>query len=273
MDDIRGSADMLTKLTVLSALNDHEFKKVYHLGVIVDETTPAWGGRTHLVSIKQVAVGNDDTFNDDRIEAGVGIGTHIDGLGHVHHNGKYFGNLTNAEVYHKNGLKRLGIAETVPYFIARFKMLDMARYKGFTVVPGGYEYTVEDIQGAMRQQNIEIERGDIVLLRSGWVQHLNNATIFNGSEPGLGIPAATYIANCDPVMIAGDTVALEVQAQDGWTDYPVHSFLLQERGIYIGEIFNMEKLAMDQVYKGTLIIPVTQIAGLAQSQVNPICLA
>ena len=269
----RGNANLLSEVKILSALNDQSFRKIYHLGVTVDETTPAWGGRTHAVSISQIPVGNNVTFNDDRVEAGVGIGTHVDGLGHVHHKGKYFGGLTNEQVFRKNGIKTLGIAENVPYFISRFKMLDMARYKNVPILNGGYEYTVSDIEGAMKLQNVSIDQGDIVMLRSGWIQHLNYPSAFNGSEPGPGMPAATYLANMEPVMIAGDTVALEVQTVDGWTDYPVHSLLLQQQGIYIGEIFNLEQLANDRVYDGTVIIPINQIAGLAQCQVNPICLA
>jgi len=248
----------MTNSVMCDALSNLNVRRVFHLGVLVDHNTSAWGGRTRSCIIKEVAVSGGNTFYDDTINAGVGIGTHVDGLGHVHHNGEHHGGYTRDQVFNARGLKHLGIAENVPVFIAPFKLIDMAVYF--------------NKQSAMVQQGVTINPGDIVMLRSGWVQHLDNAEAFNGSEPGPGPAAAEFLAGKKPIMVAGDKVALEVQEKDGWDYYPVRKILLKDHGIYIGEVFNLEELAGNHVTKGTIIISINQNAGCAQARVNPICL-
>ncbi|KAI0558923.1 cyclase [Gracilaria domingensis] len=256
---------------MLAAIVRANFTRIYHLGVIVDKNTPAWGDRSHNVTIRQIPCPDSTVFNDDSQNASVGIGTHVDGLGHCERDDTYYAGYSKAEVYHKEGVQVLGLAENVPFFIAKFKMLDMAAYYGVEIVDREKEYSSADIEGAAKAAGITFNAGDIILLRSGWTRHLNDPETFNLSEPGPGLDAATYLGQKKPLMIAGDTVGLEVHAPGLWTDYPVHNYLLREEGIYIGEVFNLEELALDNVTQGTIVIPITQTAGLCQVRCNPLC--
>ena len=219
MADTKGALNLMTSASVMAAVNNKKFKGVCSLGVLTGSDSPAWGKRSHAVKVTQISVGNNNIFNDDAIVGHVGVGTHLDGLGHICHQGKYYGGHTQQQVYKADGLNILGIAENISHIIAPFKVLDMvdclSKSNRNAVlndhVKGGYEITKYDIMGAMAKQGVNICKGDIVLLHTGWIKHWNNPDEFNASEPGLGLEAAQYLASKKIIMVAADTVALEAQ--------------------------------------------------------------
>ena len=52
--------------------------------------------------------------------------------------------------------------------MARGVLLDVAKYKGTDPLPGGYWISLEDLQNTAKAQKVEIQKGDILLVRTGW---------------------------------------------------------------------------------------------------------
>src|SRR3989442_336782 len=72
------------------------------------------------------------------------IGTHVDALGHVSHEGMVYGDLATAEIQSQAGLVARGIDEFRPY-VGRGVLLDVAAVHGVPTLPAGYEVTAADL--------------------------------------------------------------------------------------------------------------------------------
>jgi len=84
-----GNMNLITPKSVLAASRLIKTGKTYHLGIIVDSTTPAFPPRTLSLTVLQpnqitgTGLGpTKTTYNDDILMSWLGIGPPIDGLGH-----------------------------------------------------------------------------------------------------------------------------------------------------------------------------------------------
>src|SRR5215470_3843375 len=89
-NDEKGAANLLTPELALEAAKLVKTGKVYQPGVETNSKTPAYPPRTFNVTILQpgqTAGGSlgptKTTYNDDIITGWVGVGSQLDGLGHI----------------------------------------------------------------------------------------------------------------------------------------------------------------------------------------------
>jgi hypothetical protein len=89
------------------------------------EKTPAYPPRSFKVLVLQPgqAGGNElgpnkTSYNDDIIEGWVGVGSQIDGLGHIGVNWVYYNGLKSGDFAAADGLKKLGV-EKIPPIVTR----------------------------------------------------------------------------------------------------------------------------------------------------------
>ena len=47
-------------------------------------------------------------------------------------------------------------------------LIDVAGFKGVEMLGDTYEITVEDLEGALRKQNMTLQPGDAVIINTGW---------------------------------------------------------------------------------------------------------
>ncbi|HHG3188541.1 TPA: cyclase family protein, partial [Vibrio parahaemolyticus] len=167
----------------------------------------------------------------------------IDAIGHIGHKGKLYGGLDATGSDGATGLKYRGIEEyPTQKLINKAILLDIARYKSVDHLEAGYEITIEDIQGAAKKQNILLEPGISVLLRTGFGQFFDSdKDKYMGARPGIGVNAAHWLANKKIFLGGSDQLSFEVVPESGST-FPVHRIFLAENGIYIVENINLEEL-------------------------------
>jgi kynurenine formamidase len=175
---------------------------------------------------------------------------------------------------------------TVPPIVARGVLVDVAGYKKVEALPAHYEITVEDIQGALGAQNVDVTPGTVVLLRTGtaryWGENGSDHTkIGEHDSAGLGLTAAKWLVEQKgALMIGADTSGLEYvppkEADSkamGGSFNPVHVYLLAEQGVHILEFHNLEALAADRVYEFAYIATTNAIRGtVAGTALRPIAL-
>jgi kynurenine formamidase len=211
-DDQIGAANYMTPEIVLKAAGLIKTGKVYGLGIETNSKTPAFPPRTFKVLVLQPgqAGGNGlgpskTTYNDDIIEGWVGIGSQLDGLGHIGVDWTYYNGNKSGDFAAADGLKKLGI-EKVPPIVTRGVLLDMAGYLGTDLVKEGTAFNVAEIEGAAKKQGVEIRQGDVVIFHTGWVSLIGkDDKRYNAGEPGLGVEGAKYLVGKGVVAVGADT--------------------------------------------------------------------
>jgi kynurenine formamidase len=278
-NDEIGAANYMTPELVVKAASLVKTGKTYALGIPVDTKTPAYPPRTFKVLVLQPGQAGGSglgpsktTYNDDIIEGWVGIGSQIDGLGHIGVDWTYYNGLKSADFAAADGLKKLGV-EKIPPIVTRGVMLDMAAYYNTDVVKEGTAFNVKEIEEVAKKQGVEIRQGDVVIFHTGWLSLIGkDDKRYSAGEPGLGVEGAKYLTGKGVVAIGADTWALEVLPFESKNVFEVHQILLAMNGTYILENMDTAELAKDKGYEFLFVLGQPRWRGGVQSMINPIAI-
>jgi kynurenine formamidase len=274
-----GAANYLTPELALKAAQLVKTGKTYALGIPVDSTTPAYPPRGFKITVVQPGqAGNPGigpsktTYNDDIIEGWVGVGSQMDGLGHIGVEHVYYNGNKIADFGDPTGLKKLGI-DKVPPMVTRGVLLDMAAHYGTDVVKEGTAFNVKEIEEVAKKQGVEIRQGDVVLFNTGWISLIGkDDKRFNAGEPGVGVEGAKYLTGKGVVAVGADTWGVEAIPFETKNVFEVHQILLPMNGTYILENMNTAELARDKVYEFMFVLGQPRFKGGVQSMINPVAI-
>ena len=139
-----------------------------------------------------------------------------------------------------------------PIFTRGF-LIDVAGLHGVTMLPGGYEISLNDVRQALAWQGISeksFSPGDAFFFHTGWgnLWMVNNAQ-FNENAPGIGLEVAHWLIAHNAVVAGADTWPLEVVPNpDPNLAFPVHQELIAKNGIFIHENLDFGELLANEVY-------------------------
>ncbi|MEV0378904.1 cyclase family protein [Nonomuraea sp. NPDC050643] len=213
---------------------------------------------------------------NDLIFMGTHVGTHIDALAHVSHDGKLHGGADAAAACVGGRYPELGV-HTIAPMVRRGVLLDVPATLGADCAPG-YEITPADLDATVRRQGVEPAPGDVILVRSGWGRHFADPDreVYIGGEsgvPGVGEAGARWLAGRGAHAVGADTIAFERLAPgQGHSVLPGHRVLLVESGIYLIEAMDLEVLARDGVHEFTFVLSPLAFVGATGSPVRPLAL-
>ena len=149
--DEKGAANLLNPQLAIDAAKLVKTGKVYALGVETNSKSPAYPPRSFSITILQPGqIGGNGlgptktTYNDDIITGWVGIGSQLDGLGHIGVDHVYYNCNKALDFAAADGLKKLGL-EKVPPFVTRGVVLDMTAVTGQNPVPAGTPFNKKAI--------------------------------------------------------------------------------------------------------------------------------
>jgi kynurenine formamidase len=279
-----GAADRLGAMNNLSAEKTAEAAKLivtgrtYALGQVTGRKTPAYGPRTFNMTVLQLSDGsgtplgeNKAVGNDDLVNTYVGIGSQLDGLGHMGINHRYYNGVPVADFVTTGGLTQYG-THTLPPVATRGILLDMTRAFG-DPVPAGTAFNRAEIDAAAREAGVSIGKGDVVLFHTGTMKATEGAAELSPVEPGLGVEGAQYLADLGVVAIGADTWALEViPFENENRPFDVHLTLLAKNGVYILENMVTADLAADGVTEFFFSLGAPRLEGAVQAIVNPVAI-
>ncbi len=279
-DDTLGAINHLSTEKVIEAAKLVKTGKTYPLGVVTGWQTPAYPPRHYAITIIQPGFHNGPTMganlatgNDDLLYTWMGIGSQIDGLGHMGINHVYYNGLTPEEFVTPKGLTALSI-EKLPPIVSRGVLLDMTRHFDQNPLPAGTAFNEAEIKAQASAQGVAIGKGDVVLFNTGWqsLAGVDNEAFMAG-EPGLGLGGAKYLASLDVVAVGADTWGLEVlPGEDETLVFPVHPELLAKNGIYILENMNVGELAKDEGWEFLFVLGQPRFEGAVQAVINPVAI-
>jgi kynurenine formamidase len=276
-----GNANHITPEKTLQAVKTVTKGKSYRLGIETNKDTPAFPPRTFSITIVQPgqqAGGTlgptKTTYNDDIIMGWVGIGSQLDGLGHIGIDNVYYNCNKGSEFAQAGGLTKLGI-EKFPAFATRGILLDMAGYFKTDIVKEGTPFNRAEIEGAMKLQGVKsIDKGDVVLFYTGWTKLIGKDNKRYGSvEPGLGVGGAKYLADKGVAAVGADNWGLEViPFEPNQGVFEVHQILLPMNGIYILENMNTEEMVKDKAWEFLFTLGPSRVTGAVQAIINPVAI-
>ena len=280
-DDEIGSANLITAESVLAASELIKTGKTYSLGITIDSSTPAFPPRGLMLQVVQpnqqhgrVAFPNS-TYNDDVFQGWFGIGSQIDGLGHVGAPGGVFYNCNDSrEFAFLTGLTKLGI-DKIPPIVTRGVVLDMAGHFGVETMEAGQFFGVDDVQAVEKRQGTPVREGDVVLFHTGWTDAKLKADpqAWVSAEPGQTEEVASYLASKNVVAVGADTWGLDVvPPPDQTRPFQGHVILLKENGIYILETMNTGPLVRDGAFEFLFVLGHARVRGAVQMIINPIAI-
>mgnify|MGYP001949906501 CR=1 FL=1 len=282
-DDTLGSANLVTPERTLEAAKLIKQGKSMPLGIVIDSSTPAFPPRSLNLQVVQPnqqggqkleAFGYPGNYNDDILQTWVGIGSQIDGLGHLGEKGYYYNCLNEKEISVITGLTKLGVHD-IPPLVARGVIIDMASHFGKEVMAAGENFGEADIKAAAEAQGVEIREGDVVLFHTGWTEGMleSDPTAWVSGEPGINVEGARYVASLNPVAVGADTWGLEpIPPKEGDGGFYGHVVFLKENGIYILETMNTGRLAEEGVTEFMFVLGQARIKGTVQMIINPVAL-
>ena len=254
--------------------------------VVYDLSQPLWPGmpsspnhpgfRMALIRRHGDAVREDgSSASNELIVTGGHVGTHIDALAHVSHNGRLHGGVSAAEAQTGGRFSRLGVDEIEP-IVTRGVLLDVAAANGTEILPGGYAIGPQELEQALASTGTELRPGDVALVRTGWARHFDDVEAFLGQESGVPGPTedgARWLADRGVRATGSDTTAYEqIPPGEGHRVLPAHRLLLVERGVHIIEMLDLEPLSAAGVVEFTFVLAPLKLVGATGSPVRPLAL-
>lgn len=278
-DDTLGAANNLSPEKVLAAARLVKTGKTYSLGVQTGPDSPAYPPRRYSITVLQPGPGpagflgsNRATGNDDLLHTWMGVGSQLDGLGHMGIEHVYYNGNKAEDFVTVTGLTKLG-TNTIPPLVSRGVLLDMVKLSG-KKPDAGTAFNRAQIQSAAKAAKVTIEKGDVVLLHTGWLDVADSDKVrFMAGEPGLGVEGAAYLASLGVVAVGADTWAVEVLPhEDPGQAFPVHVELLPKNGVYILENMDTRALAADGATEFLFVLGQPKFVGAVQAVINPIAI-
>lgn len=283
-DDEVGSLNAMTPHSVLAAVQLVREGKIYDLGVTYDRHSYKWPGHSpgEIITFRSPeGVKRQKDFPAHDNPAGTAwhscalfisdnVATQIDGLGHA---------VTGTDNHWYNGFKEAdgggdwGLRKcdgvSIPPIVSRGILVDVAGYKGVDALPAHYSITMADVKNTLQRQNVLLQVGDTVLIRTGTLRYwgengADHEKLAEHDSAGMSLNATKFLIEQHGAMMVGsDTSGYESwPAPEGSRSFmPSHDYLLIEQGVHIAEFHYLEDLARDKVYEFCYVALVNKIKG------------
>jgi len=291
--DQRGTLNFITPAALVHAGTLIRSGRVVSCGLPFNDSGPqsgGFGGRTNplhymLQDGGDIAVGAQDhmkvlRYTDDAVTMPLQCGTQWDALAHIFYRGQMYNGGGLGQVT-STGAASNGIEQIADGVVGRGILLDIPRYRGVGWLEAGDSIGDAELAGCAAAERVEVRSGDIVLIRTGQIAqvraHGSWGEYDSGPAPGLGISAAGWFASNEIAALATDTWGAEVLPNETPGVFqPLHLILLVNAGMTIGEIFDLEALAVacaeEGRYEFFFTAPPLPITGAVGSPINPLAI-
>jgi kynurenine formamidase len=204
----------------------------------------------------------------------------IDAIGHIGFNGQLFGGVDAAAATSDPrgiGLSGVGANLDIAHYpremlVNRGVLLDVGRFINGDARPLAAPFNITDeiLAETARHQGVRIERGDSVLIRTGWGKlFTDDPNLYKGDNAaGVGVKGAQFLVDKGARVVGNDTLTFEVRPPVAFPPetptfqvFPVHMLLIAQNGINIIENYFLEQIAAAKEYEFLLVVPPLKIRG------------
>lgn len=219
-------------------------------------------------------------LNDDEIELALQASSQWDAFSHFGlldgaGNGVFHDGHGLSETFPEPSSPNLGIQSLGPAIVTRGLLLDAVQIVdpalGFLDADARVDRAA--LEEAMDRQGVTVEPGDAVLIYTGFERRLERA---GGQWPtetgGLVADTVALLTSLDVLAVISDNLAVEATP----ADYSIHTGLLRDAGIPLGELWALEELAdacrADGRYEFLLVSVPLNIHGAFGSTANAVAI-
>src|SRR3989442_5987312 len=202
--DERGSGNLMKPEEVLKAAKLIRTGEVLELGQVLDPATmPFFPGRQLSILTKRTNVlpqSNRRISNEEMVIGELGqVGTQFDGFSHQGIDNGFYNCFKQDQIATRNGFTKLGIGN-VGVLMIRGVMIDVAALKGVEMLPDSYEITVQDLQNALKRQNLTLQAGDAAIVNTRWGKVLGKDNgRYMKTDSGICVAASELLEKNKPL--------------------------------------------------------------------------
>ncbi len=290
--DEKGTTNLLTPDKVAAAASLIKTGQVISCAIPLDSKGPVHPTRTGIVHMYgytgtdfisgsvmgQQYPGFQGT--DDYIFMPLQGSTQWDGMAHFFYKDTMYNGFWIGNVESYAGARRGSIHNQKDTLVGRGVLLDIPRLKGVDRLQPGYAITPDDLDAAAEAEGVEVREGDILIVRTGHIPFYYSLTdkmsFWDGRAPGIGRACVQWLADKDVAALAMDNIAVEVEPFEEPFDhvYPLHSMLIRDLGLTLGEVWWLEDLAdacaAEGRYEFFISAPPLNVTNASGSPTNPV---
>jgi kynurenine formamidase len=209
----------------------------------------------------------------DVITMGVHTGTHQDSLAHAAWDGKlHDGTPFNdpGVMEYSSGVHMKTRRDNIDAVVAPGILLDFPAFLGVKgAIPVDYQITPETMAACADKFGLTFNKGDVVLIRTGWDTKYTSAREFLAAgSPGPTIEAARMLIEAGMVASGSDTMPYE--AIPAVVPLEVHVEMLVKAGVFIFETMDLRGLSERKAYRFLFVSAPLRIFGQTGSPVCPV---
>jgi kynurenine formamidase len=203
--------------------------------------------------------------------------THIDALCHVAYEGRLYNGVA-ADTVTDDGAADEAIALVKDGLVGRGVLLDIPRKRGVPWLEPGEHVFGEDLEGAARDQGVEIGAGDIMFVRTGHSRRLAELGPWDtaSSKAGLHPTAMGLLAERGVVALGCDGNSDTAPSITEGVAFPIHVLALNAMGVLLLDYLQFEDLgrACEQAgrWEFLCVTAPLRITGGTGSPVNPLAI-
>ncbi|HEY1278042.1 MAG TPA: cyclase family protein [Acidimicrobiales bacterium] len=269
-EDEAGALNEIGPDNVVGAARLVRSGRVYDLAHVLHMDVPAFEGRLfcqELDAPQSVPGSHGLGFVIERVHAPSQMGTHMDGLNHLHKDGRTYNGHRIADISAPYGTTKLG-ADRLPQVATRGVLVDVAARRGVERLDAGDVITPDDVT------EIDVRPGDAVLFHTGWGRMWHeDPDGYGAGEPGPGMALARWLADHRVALTGCDTWSYgPVPAEDPDQPFVVPQTLNTQWGVVVVENLYLQELARDGVHEFLLVVAHPKLSGATGAWVTPLAI-
>ncbi|MFN0317312.1 MAG: cyclase family protein [Burkholderiales bacterium] len=279
MEDERGAANFAGSDEVVRAAHLVKTGQVISLAQPLSPRTPVPGHRASMLHFMgrdggDYAAGGKRPggfqFSEDTVVLPLHLGTHIDALCHAWHDDELYNGFSSNTIRSTTGAAHCGIDKLGP-IVARGVLLDVTQDPGKPLAMGA-NITRAQLQAAAAKAGVSIARGDVVLIRTGWIESMLCDPRYYDGEPGIDVEAARWLADAGVAVIGADNYAVESIPFPAGQVFPVHQLVIRGYGITLLEGLVLAPLAQAGATEFLFVAAPLPIVGGTGSPLVPVAI-
>jgi len=170
--------------------------------------------------------------------------SHMDGLAHLGQDGKLYNDYDASKIT-PQGFNELGIEAFNQGIISKGVLIDIPLLYNKNHLNAGTKITIDDIKNFEKKYNVQIEKGDVVIVRTGrWSEKkVKGDTDYSKLSAGLDYRIALLLSEREASVLGSDGTN-DVQPSNIYEEgSPVHKLTLVSMGMPLLDNLNLEEIS------------------------------